>query len=103
MPQTGDPLARWVGEFLAEEARADVRTKLMRSELSERHAVVFLPSLSTAPYAVVDLLFRSDAPLPEISPSLPPEITHVWAFSGWTSGSAFHWTPSDGWLRFRKL
>lgn len=103
VPQTGDPLAGWLVEFLADDDRRDVRTKLARSGLANRHAVVFVPSLSIAPYPVMDLLFRSDAPPPEVAPRLPNEITHVWAFSAWSSGVAFHWSPSGGWMQFPKL
>ena len=103
VPHNGDPLAEWLGEFLSGDELGDVRGKLDRSGLAERHAVVFVPGLSIAPFPVVDLLFGSDAPHPEVAPSLPEEITHVWAFSSWTSGQAFHWSPSNGWTAFAKF
>lgn len=103
VPQTVDPLAQWVGEFLEHDDRRDVRKKLAASGTAERHAVVFVPSLSIAPYPVMDLLIRNDAPSTGAAPLLPEEITHVWAFSSWTSGLAFHWSPTDGWTQFAKL
>jgi hypothetical protein len=103
VPQTVDPLARWLVEFLQNDDRRDVRSKLVGSGLGERHAVVFVPGLSIAPYPVMDLLLRNDAPAEGGPALLPEEITHVWAFSGWTSGLAFHWSPSGGWMRFPKL
>lgn len=103
VPETGNPLGRWIGNFLSEEGRQDVRTKLAASMLPERHAVVFVPSFTVAPFQVIDLLIRDEAPLPEDRPSLPEEITHVWAFSSWNSGVAFHWSPSAGWIQHPKL
>lgn len=103
VPQTLDPLALWLVEFLEHDDRRDVRLKLVASGLAERHAVVFLPGLSIAPYPVMDLLFRNDAPSAGAAPGLPEEITDVWAFSSWTSGLAFHWSPSAGWLRHPKV
>lgn len=103
VPQTLDPLAQWIVEFLMHDDRRDVRSKLTASGLTERHAVVFVPGLSIAPYPVMDLLFRNDAPSAGAAPSLPEEITHVWAFSSWTSGLAFYWSPSRGWTQFAKL
>jgi hypothetical protein len=103
VPQTGEPLALWLAEYLEGEDREDVRTKLVKSGLTERHAVVFVPSLSIAPYPVMDLLFRDDPPLPEAAPVLPKEISHVWSFSAWSSGVAFHWDPARGWTGFSKF
>jgi hypothetical protein len=103
VPGTVEPLAVWVAGFLADDERRDVRAKLVASGVAERHAVVFVPSLSMAPYPVMDLLFRNDAPTIGAAPSLPQEVTHVWAFSSWTSGLAFHWSPSGGWMQFPKL
>ena len=103
VPENVDPLAQWLVEFLDDDDRRDVRSKLVGSGLGERHAIVFVPSLSTAPYPVMDLLFRNDAPTVGAAPRLPEEITDVWAFSSWTSGLAFHWSPTAGWAAYPKL
>lgn len=99
---TGDGLASWVGDFLCQPDQQDVLDKLERSNALERHAFVFLPGFSTAPFSASDLLMRNDAPLPTASPRLPPEVTHVWAVSTWSSGAGFRWSPSGGWTRFNK-
>ena len=103
VPETLDPLAKWLGEFLEHEDRRDVRSKLAGSGLAERHAIVFVPGLSTAPYPVMDLLLRNDAPSTGAAPDLPKEITDVWAFSSWNSGLAFHWSSAGGWMQSSKL
>jgi hypothetical protein len=64
---------------------------------------VLLPSFTTAPFVVADLLMRNDAPLPLVAPLLPSEITHAWAVSTWNSGSGMRWCPAMGWSRFDKV
>lgn len=100
--QTGGPLGVWIGEFLAEPQLEDVRAKLARSGAVERHAFIFVPGLTTAPFPVMDLLMRNDAPPPTEDPLLPSEITHVWIMSTWSSGAAFFWSRSEGWRAFDK-
>lgn len=100
--ESGDALASWIGEFLRDQDQHDVLGKLSRSGAEDRHAFVFLPGFSVAPFSASDLLMRDDAPLPTASPQLPREVTHVWAVSTWTSGAGFRWSPSDGWTKFDK-
>lgn len=76
--------------------------KLNGSGAKDRHAFVFLPGFSIAPFSASYVLMRDDAPLPTASPRLPPEVTHIWAVSAWTSGAGFRWSPSDGWTKFDK-
>lgn len=97
------PLVEWIGGFLSSGGLADVRRKLAASVASERHAVVFVPSFTTAPFPVMDVLWRDDVALIEDAPILPVEVTDVWAFSSWEAGRAFHWGPSVGWESFKKL
>lgn len=100
---TGDALAKWLADFLRDPARADVRTKLMRSGAAERHSFVVVSGLSGAPFTVAGLLIANDAIEPVAAPDLPPEITHVWAVSPWASGVGFRWSPATGrWQRFSK-
>ena len=103
VPATGDPLALWVGGFLQDGDRADVRRKLALSNADDRHVVVLVPGFSPAPFGVTDLLMRDDAPLPDLPPDLPEEITHVWMLSTWTSGKVFSWSSSSGWHRYAKV
>lgn len=99
---TGDALASWLGHFLKEPKQKDVRDKLVSSGAPERHAFVYLPGFTTAPFSASDLLMRDGAPLPVEDPRLPDEVTHVWAVSTWSSGDGFRWSPEDGWARFAK-
>ncbi|HEX4754877.1 MAG TPA: hypothetical protein VH661_03875, partial [Candidatus Dormibacteraeota bacterium] len=57
-----NPLAEWVGHFLAEPKQADVVRKLEHSGEPERHAFVVVPGFTTAPFAVRDILWRDDVP-----------------------------------------
>jgi hypothetical protein len=59
-----------------------------------------LPAFATADFAVTDLLMRDDAPRPQLAPSLPQAITHVWVASTWTTGRGMRWSPTDGWQYF---
>jgi hypothetical protein len=103
LADTGDALAEWLGEFLASSKCSDVRRKLADSGASERHAFIFLPGLdSEAPFSVTDLLARDDAPLPEVDPVLPAEVTHVWAASSWSTGNCVLWSPEKGWAAIAK-
>jgi hypothetical protein len=100
--ETGCALAGWIGAFLRDPDQQDVLAKLARSGASERHAFVFLPGFTTAPFPVSDLLMRTDPPLPIEHPRLPPEVTHIWIVSMWSSGVGFRWSPGIGWLTFDK-
>jgi hypothetical protein len=100
--QSGNPLAEWLGRWVADPARADNLSKLGRSGAAERHLFVVMPPFVDAPFAVVDLLMRDDAPLPVADPVLPEEVTHAWVASTWTSGSGMRWSRAWGWQRFAK-
>lgn len=99
---TGDALASWVGDFLHEPKQRDVRDKLASSGAQERHAFIYLPGFTTAPFPASDLLLRDGAPLPHSEPRLPGEISHVWAVSTWSSGDGMRWSPEAAWERFAK-
>jgi hypothetical protein len=101
-PDTGDALAEWLGEFLNDPDRADVRRKLRESGAVEKHAFVIAAGFAPVPFSVTDLLLRDDAPLPTTDPTLPSEVSHVWAASSWATGAVFSWSPSSGWRRFEK-
>jgi len=102
-PATGDPLARWLSEWVSNPSRADNLWKLERSGAPERHLFVLVPGFDSGSFAVSDLLITPDAPLPTIPPVLPAEITHVWAASTWDSGDGFRWSPDKAWERFAKV
>ena len=100
---TGNALAKWIGEFLHGPDQHDVLAKLANSGAVERHAFVYLPGFNTAPFSASDVLMRDGAPLPIEAPQLPAEVTHVWAVSEWATGDGFRWSPDEGWARFDKL
>jgi hypothetical protein len=103
VPRNGDPLAAWLSDWVGEPAQADNLRKLGQSGAGERHLFVLVPSYSPAPFAAADLLMLPGAPLPEITPVLPAEITHIWTMSTWSDGDGFRWSPDKGWARFRKV
>jgi hypothetical protein len=102
-PPTGDPLARWLSEWVSNPSRADNLWKLERSGAPERHLFILVPGFDSGSSAVSDLLIAPDAPLPTVPPTLPAEITHVWAASTWDSGDGFRWSPDEVWERFVKV
>ena len=71
-PVTGDPLARWLSEWIPDPSRADNLRKLARSGAPERHRFVLLPGFNPAPFAVNDLLIAPNAPSPRSRPPSPP-------------------------------
>lgn len=102
-PASGDPLAEWLSEWLADSKRADNVHKLASTDAEERHIFVLVPSFPSVPSAVNDLLAIPGAPLPTIVPGLPAGITHVWVMSIWDSGDGFRWSPVREWTRFEKV
>ena len=97
---TGAAVPRWVPEFLAEPQQADVLAKMRRSGASECHVFVILPGFSTAPFGVLDALWREMDQASMSSPDLPSEVTHVWLTSTWEVGTGLRWSPDGGWQRF---
>jgi hypothetical protein len=103
MADTGDAVASWLGDFLHDDSRADLRQKLARSGAAERHAFVIVSGLSGVSFAVTGLLIANDAPLPLVAAHLPPEVTDVWVASTWASGVGFRWSSSaKRWEKFTK-
>jgi hypothetical protein len=100
---TGDAVADWLGTFLHDHARKDVREKLARSGAAERHAFVVVRGLSGLPFAVAGLLLQDDVLPPTVAPDLPPEITDVWTASVWASGFGLRWSSTaQRWDTFSK-
>jgi hypothetical protein len=87
-------VTRWLEDYLASPATADVRKKLVDTGASERH--VFIGITYTSPGEVFFSLERGKG-LP-LRPKLPPEITHVWLMRATSPGGrCLHWSPTDGW------
>jgi len=101
-PAANASVPLWVAEFLGSSNRADVRTKLRRSRALERHAFLIVPTFATAPRAVQYFLMSAESVVPDESPNLPHEVTHVWVASTWRMGHGFRWGPNDGWSTFSK-
>jgi hypothetical protein len=99
---SGDAIAAWCGDFLGEPKQADVLDKLRRSGASERHAFIFMPGLTPAPWPVPDLLMADPVPLPTIAPDLPAEVTDAWVTSTWSTATGLRWSPVVGWRHFSK-
>jgi hypothetical protein len=71
VPSHGDSVAEWIGTFLHEPQQLDVLDKLRRSGAVQRHAFVFLPGFTLAPWPVPYLLMSEAVPLPGIAPWAP--------------------------------
>lgn len=100
---TGSAVPTWVRDFLLNSHQSDVLSKLDRSGASERHVVILVPGFSTAPFGVVDMLWRDqDDVVPTTPPDLPDQVTHVWFMAFWTAGSGLRWSPGRGWERFER-
>ena len=99
----GDPLAVWLGPWVADPKRSDNLRKLANAGTAQGHLFILVPGFSLAPDPVVQLLIEPGAPLPQIAPTLPPEVTHIWTMSTWDSGDGFRWSVDDGWKRFTKV
>jgi hypothetical protein len=102
VPSNGDAVAAWCGAFLRDPKQADVLDKLRRSGASERHAFVFVPGLTPAPWPVPYLLMADPVPLPTIAPDLPSDVTNVWVASKWSTTTGLRWSPDVGWRHFSK-
>ena len=76
--------------------------KLRRSGASERHAFIFVPGLTPAPWPVPYLVMADPVPLPTIAPDLPWEVTHAWVASTWSTATGLRWSPDVGWRHFLK-
>jgi len=100
---TGSAVPSWVREFLLDPHQSDVLGKLARSGASERHAFILVPALTSAPFGVVDMLWRDeDDVVPTAAPNLPDQVTHVWLMAFWTIGSGLRWSHDGGWERFER-
>lgn len=102
VPSSGDSIAAWIGDFLRQPQQQDVLDKLRRSGFRQRHAFVFVPGFTAAPWPVPFLLTSEQPPLPTIAPQLPPEVTHIWVASTWSTASGVYWSPDTGWAHFSK-
>lgn len=101
-PVTGDPLAQWLGDWTNEPSRSDNIRKLRSADATKRHLFILVPGFTAAPFAVIDLLFAPQAPIPTVPPRLPTGVTDAWVMSTWDPGDVFWWSSETGWARFTK-
>jgi hypothetical protein len=85
VPQNGDILALWAGDWLREGQQADVLAKLARSGAHERHVFAFVTGLTPAPFGVQYMLMSANPTIPTIAPDLPDAVTHFWVCSTWST------------------
>jgi hypothetical protein len=62
---------------------------------------VLVPMFTTEPFAISELVMRSEARLPLKPPRLPVEITHVWVVGMAYDVAGFYWAPDSGWSSVR--
>lgn len=99
----GVEFSDWIGRFLSEPDRDDVRRKLRQANASESH--VFVPvDYGGAPWPVESFLavYGPDGKLsgpPASDPVLPEPVTHVWVVSTWAR-SGWRWDRQE-WRQFR--
>lgn len=97
VPNTGDLVAHWVGEWVRDPARQDNLSKLHASGVAERHLAIVLRGFSGVPFGVEAILMADPTPVPAIPPDLPEAMTDLWIWSGWCAGDALRWSRSGGW------
>lgn len=102
VPSTGNGLVTWLNGWMREPAQQHNLEKLRSADRPERHLFVLLPGFTTAPFNVTDLLVRDGAPLPDVAPTLPSGISHVWTMSTWSSGDVFRYSEGR-WMRTSKI
>lgn len=102
-PSVGDSVAEWAGVWLREPQQQDILRKLAAAGAAERHVFAWVATLSEAPFAVQSVLMESTPPLPTVPPNLPPEVTHLWIASMWSSPAGLYWSPGQGWRWFEKV
>ncbi len=100
---TGSVVPGWIRQFLLDPHQSDVLGKLARSGASERHAFILVPAFTSAPFNVLDMLWRDeDDVVPTSPPEMPDPVTHVWLMAFWTIGTGLRWSPDGGWERFKR-
>jgi hypothetical protein len=92
-----DAFLQWIADFLTCDRTGDVRRKLAATRAAERHAFI-AASFTTPGDAYFALGDEGHAQLPPRRPRLPPEITHLWAWSVPGIGRCLAWFPHTGWI-----
>lgn len=96
---SGKRLVNWLGNWLRSPEQKHNLVKLESSGLEERHLMVIVPLLTSAPFDVLDALINPDCHLPSVPLSAPDSLTHVWLLSTLQPGRALQYSQS-GWRQF---
>lgn len=90
----------WINDLLLTKTIESKRKKLARTGAPERH--LFLGTSYTSSWAGLHPLSLEYIAVPDIPPSLPEEITHLWLMNVQTPGRCLVWYPGLGWRDTRK-
>lgn len=90
----------WIDDLLLSKKVESKRKKLARTGTPERH--LFLGTSYTSSWAGFHSLSLDYIAVPDIPPSLPEEITHLWLMNVQTPGRCLVWHPRLGWCDTRK-
>lgn len=90
----------WIDELLLSKKVELKRKKLARMGKPERH--LFLGTSYTSSWAGFHPLSPDYIAVPDVPPSLPEEITHLWLMNIQTPGRCLVWYPDLGWRDTRK-
>jgi hypothetical protein len=75
--KSGSAVPQWLGEYLRAPAQSDVLSKLKRSGVKDRHALV-IAMLGGTPWPVASYLFNDLEQVPRDAPDLPDPVTAAW-------------------------
>jgi hypothetical protein len=99
VPTDPDAITDWLDTVLVSDvAYRDTTRKVLERAADERH--VFLLAGSATPWGVEERLRRLDVSLPSRAPSVPSNITHVWAVSSFRTRLGVLWERNRGWSTF---
>jgi hypothetical protein len=88
-------VSSWIDTTLHSAKLADVRRKLAKTCAIQRH--LFLGVTFTSPGEVYFALSLDERGLPQTTPQLPDEITHLWLSQVPMLGRCIAWFPALGW------
>ena len=91
-----EPVLDWISATLSSPQFKDNRRKLAATGAHERH--MFIGATFTSPGEVFFALKLPDQSLPQVPPSLPHEMTHLWLVNAIAAERVLAWFPDRGWI-----
>jgi hypothetical protein len=85
----------WINDLLVSQPLESKRAKLARTRADERH--LFLGISYTTDWAGFLPLTAEQTAVPDMAPSLPDEISHLWLMNFQAPGRCLVWYPDLGW------